>query len=155
MLHVYNRRFLSAKENTLGLFSIGSEGQPICFILEDEKRNDKVYGETRIPEGAYPLDLRTVGGFHSRYSERFADDDDIDHRGMIWLRNVPNFEYVLIHIGNDDEDTAGCLLTGYSANLQTPNFIGYSEDSYKKIYTPIADHLEQGKPAILHVKNMG
>ena len=36
----------------------------MCFTLEDEYRADKVYGETRIPDGTYKVELRAVGGFH-------------------------------------------------------------------------------------------
>ena len=32
--------------------------------------------------------------------------------GMLHVLDVPNFKYILIHCGNTDEDTAGCLLLG-------------------------------------------
>lgn len=51
----------------------------LCFILEDEHRNEKKSGETRIPAGRYEITLRTVGGFHQRYSNRFP----IMHKGML------------------------------------------------------------------------
>ena len=38
----------------------------LAYTLEDEQRDVKVYGETRIPAGTYKLKLRTVGGFHTR-----------------------------------------------------------------------------------------
>ena len=34
------------------------------------------------------------------------------HKGMLWVRDIPGFEYILIHTGNTDEHTSGCLLVG-------------------------------------------
>ena len=33
----------------------------LAYTLEDEYREEKKYGETRIPEGTYELGLRTTG----------------------------------------------------------------------------------------------
>ena len=69
-------------------------------------------GETRIPSGTYKIGLRKIGGTHSRYSKKFGGK----HFGMLEVQDVPNFKYILIHIGNDEDDTAGCLLVGNYAN---------------------------------------
>ena len=53
-------RYSSGKESTLGiLYLINDENkkQFLCYTLEDEKRDVKVYGETRIPSGQYFLGL--------------------------------------------------------------------------------------------------
>jgi len=65
---------------------------------------------------------------------------------MLWVRNVPNFEYILIHAGNDDDDTSGCLLVGdtQTENVQSDGFVGSSVNAYKRIYTPIAEAIECG-----------
>ena len=36
----------------------------LAYTLEDEQRDKKIYGETRIPNGTYKLDLRKTGGYH-------------------------------------------------------------------------------------------
>ena len=141
-------RISSQKDSTNGiLFDItGGERKFLCYTLEDEYRplSEKVMGETRIPAGTYEITLRTVGGFHGRYKARYGDK----HKGMLWVRNVPGFEYILIHSGNTDEHTAGCLLVGDSQNenlSKKDGFIGASRTAYERIYPPIAEALESGK----------
>ena len=139
-------RFSSQKDSTNGaLFDVsGGKRRFLCYTLEDEHREDKVMGETRIPSGTYRITLRTVGGFHGRYEKKYGEM----HKGMLWVRDVPNFEYILIHTGNTDEHTAGCLLLGDSqqANFGSSNgMVGSSVNAYKRVYPPIAKVLEEGE----------
>lgn len=138
-------RYSSEKDSTLGaLFDVTNGRKFLCYTLEDEYREEKVMHETRIPAGTYEITLRTWGGFHERYSKRFPKI----HQGMLWIREVPNFEYILIHCGNDDDDTSGCLLVG---DTQTSNvngsdgFVGSSTLAYKQIYPYIANAIKEGE----------
>ena len=70
------------------------------------------------------------------------------HKGMLHVIDVPNFKWILIHTGNTDEHTAGCLLVGDSQENNTiikDGFIGKSTNAYKRIYPPIAKALEEGE----------
>ena len=121
----------------------------LCFTLEDEGRTRKVKGETRVPAGTYELKLRTVGGFHEKYKAQFG----AMHQGMLWLQNVPNFEFVLIHMGNTDADTAGCLLVGNTAtqNATGRGVVGESRAAYRRIYPPIAAALAAGQKVHIEI----
>jgi hypothetical protein len=134
-------RYSGGKETTLGLLFIN--GDFACYTLEDERRTVKMYGETAIPAGEYKVTLRTVGGKHQKYRGRFP----YMHEGMLWVRDVPGFEYILIHVGNTDDDTEGCLLVGNSAveNVDGEGSIGSSVAAYKRIYPPIAAAIIQGE----------
>ena len=133
-------RFSSQKDSTNGiLFDVTDGRKFLCYTLEDEHRDVKEYGETRVPAGTYNITLRTVGGFHGRYLKKYGEM----HKGMLWVRDVPNFEYILIHIGNTDEHTAGCLLVGNSADMK--GFIGKSTAAYKNIYPEVAQALLDGE----------
>ena len=138
-------RFSSGEDSTSGLlFDISNGREFLAYTLEDEYRDSKKYGETRIPAGIYKIQLRTVGGFHAKYSTRFYDI----HKGMLHIVDVPGFEYILIHCGNTDEHTHGCLLVGDTQNnnmVEEDGFIGRSTAAYKRIYAPIAKALEQGE----------
>ena len=66
-------RFSSQKDSTNGLLFDISDGRKfLAYTLEDERREDKVMHETRIPAGTYKIKLRTVGGFHGRYVKKYA-----------------------------------------------------------------------------------
>jgi len=138
-------RFSSESDSTSGLLfdTTGGKRKFLAYTLEDEYREEKAMHETRIPAGTYEITLRTVGGFHTKYTERYGEM----HKGMLWVRNVPGFEYILIHTGNTDEHTSGCLLLG---DTQTNNqikkggFTGSSTQAYKRVYPPIAEILNSG-----------
>ena len=100
--------------------------------------------ETCIPEGTYDIKLRTVGGFHEKYKKRYGND----HYGMLHLQDVPNFTYILIHAGNTDEHTSGCLIVGESQqdlDISKDGFIGHSGVAYKKLYKKVSKELLLGK----------
>jgi len=125
----------------------------LAYTLEDEQRDKKIYGETRIPNGTYKLGLRKEGGYNSKYSKRFSDF----HIGMLHVLDVPNFEYILIHCGNTDEHTAGCLLVGDSQEnnqITKDGFIGKSTQAYRRIYSRIAEAIECGKQVTITYKTI-
>ena len=114
------------------------------YTLEDQYQAVKVMHETCIPEGTYDIKFRTVGGFHSKYSERYGNA----HYGMLHLQDVPNFTYILIHAGNTDEHTSGCLIVGETQqdlDISDDGFIGHSGKAYSKLYNKVAKELLLGK----------
>jgi hypothetical protein len=157
-------RFSSGTDSTNGiLFEIIQQGNEIdgswrqkkflAYTLEDEQRDKKILGETRIPEGTYKMGLRKTGGYHARYSKRFPHI----HIGMLHVLDVPGFEYILIHCGNTDEHTAGCLLVGDSQEnnqITKDGFIGKSTQAYKRIYSRIAEAIDCGEEVKITYKTI-
>lgn len=125
------RRFTDNGDATLNIVAIDQKFQ--CFGLEDEYRDKKVAGETRIPAGTYNVGIRAVGGFHKRYGKRFPEF----HEGMLQVLDVPDFDYILIHIGNTDGDTAGCLLVGQGCNTHGELKVTSSTIAYKALYKKV------------------
>ena len=138
-------RVSSESDSSSGLvFDITNGRKFLCYSLEDEYRNDKIMHETRVPAGTYQIKLRKEGGFNARYTKKYGSF----HKGMLHVQDVPGFEYILIHTGNTDEHTSGCLIVGDSQEnnqLVKNGFIGKSVQAYKRIYTPIAEALEKGE----------
>lgn len=84
--------------HTPGILTIGKDQY---YTLEDLVRDKKIPGETAIPAGRYEVIINR--------STRFKKE-------LPRLLNVPNFEGVLIHSGNTEKDTEGCILPGMDRN---------------------------------------
>ena len=131
-------------KSTIGILRI--DGIFECFTLEDAFNEPKIYGKTRIPDGSYEITLRKEGGMVAKYNDRFDN-----HDGMLWLRNVPNFEYVYIHVGNDSDDTDGCILVGRNCITQGEQTINGSTLAYTSLYVKIKNALDAGYPVNIEV----
>lgn len=142
------KRFADNGETTLGILYV--DGVFECFTVEDqEQKGEKVKGETRIPNGIYDIKLRTEGGYHSKYGAKYGSM----HKGMLCIHNAPdwkivtdthNFQYILIHTGNNDSHTMGCLLVNDSVSGK--DFNGSSSvDAYKDLYPKVVGAIENGE----------
>ena len=135
-------RYSTGEDDTLGKLYINNE--LYCYTLEDQYRATAVSRETRIPAGEYEVLFRKVGGMNDTYTVKYPDI----HKGMLWLHNVPGFQYILIHIGNSEADTKGSILVGSHVvgenNTQKARQITGSKDAYYKVYPIVAAHLEKG-----------
>jgi len=156
-MQINHYRFNSQDDFTVGVWLI--DGIMGCFIMEDEKRTVKVYGETRIPECEAEIVLRTEGRFHQNYLEKFGPEF---HKGMLCITNAPNFklianglefQYILFHIGNDDDDSAGCQLAG-SVAYRNKNQVDGSTEAYKAVYPIIRDRLLAGEKVKIKIMEL-
>ena len=133
-------RISSGDEASLGiLFNVEAARAPLwsflCYTLEDQYNEPKIPGETRIPAGRYEIKLRTEGGMHKRYTERFLPW----HGGMLWLQDVPGFTFIYIHVGNKDDDSEGCILVGDGqiSNIVERGQVTSSVLAYRRLYEKI------------------
>lgn len=111
-MELYLKRRYLGKQYTIG--SLYIDGRYFCDTLEDAVRllpvicpdtlcsrtcrcPEKVYARTAIPAGTYKITME--------HSPRFK-------RVLPLLHNVPHFLGILIHSGNDEGDSAGCILVG-------------------------------------------
>lgn len=98
-----------AKRSTYTIGKMYIDGNYFCNTLEDVDRGInqkdsldtikriKVAGATAIPTGTYKVIVNMSPKFQ---------------RNLPRLIDVPGFEGILIHRGNTDKDTAGCILVG-------------------------------------------
>lgn len=90
------------KGDTYTIGDLFVNGRFICNTIEDKVRilneyEDKVYGETAIPEGIYHVKLT--------YSPKFK-------RVLPEILNVQFFKGIRIHAGNSEKDSEGCIIVG-------------------------------------------
>lgn len=145
-------RFSSKANSTLGLLMADSEPLGFrCFTLEDEYREIKVPGKTRIPAGRYEIKFRTEGGMHTRYLNRFDF-----HQGMLELQDVPDFKWIYIHPGNRHEHTEGCILTGDGAqsNVIDDGAVTSSVSSYERLYKEIVQLFDLNKRVFIAIEDV-
>ena len=142
-MNITLRRFFDTAEHTAGILQVGIHA---FSALEDAYNYPKIPGKTRIPAGVYELDLRRVFPMASRYAKRFGTK----HKGMIWLKNVPNFDFVYVHIGNEKDDTEGCVLLGRTLDLGAGT-VGASTSAYKEFYPLVMNALERDEPVTLTI----
>lgn len=150
-MNIRVERTIFREKSTIGRLSI--DGIAKCFTLEDRVRGDdekKIYGQTAIPAGTYRVTLRTEGTIHAAYLKRFP----WMHKGTLWIRDIPGYEYVLIHCGNTPADTLGCILVGSDWQIGTDRING-SENAYREIYPDIAGALIEGEDVKITIVNKG
>lgn len=110
-----------------------------CDTLEPTEREPgvKVPGRTAIPYGIYDVTLNVVSPrFGARRSYR-----GIGGR-LPRLLNVPGFEGILIHPGNNVDDTQGCILVG---RRNGPGLLGDSRDTFFNLYDKLGDAALKGE----------
>jgi hypothetical protein len=126
-LKIVIERFAFKQDYTIG--NIFINGTQICNSLEDTVRELGKHGEgkilekTAIPAGKYKMMLT----FWPKY--------------QIWtpsLFNVPFFEGIRIHSGNNAEQTHGCILTGRNT------VVGKLTESWS-CFSELMTFLEKGK----------
>jgi hypothetical protein len=98
----------------------------------------KVWGKTRIPCGRYQVKLRDFGSKHLEYRVKFDF-----HIGMLWLQDVPDYDGVLIHIGNTAMDSHGCVLIG--TVITNDDCISGSTMAYAEFYKYVAPKVKDGE----------
>lgn len=148
-MEITHLRIQTEEDHTKSAFIIDGVFQ--CFCLEDGFNVVKVHGKTRITPGTRKIELRTEGDMNQKYLNKFGADF---HKGMLWIENVNNYEYIYIHYGNYPKDTLGCLLTGFSADTNKP-MIGNSVNAYKKIYPIIRDAILNGEEVLIETVDLG
>lgn len=139
-------RHAKGRNSTGGLLYI--EDKFVCYTCEDEERDVKVKGETAIPPDRYEIKLRNEGGMTKRYAKRFPGI----HKGMLWLQDVPGFEWIYIHPGNDESHTDGCILPGYGARcVDGESTVQTSTPAYQEIYTRIIHAMDKGQKVFIKI----
>lgn len=143
-------RYSFTGESTLGILLIN--GEFFCYTLEDAVRTVKVPKKTAIPLGKYPLKIRKeTSPATQRYRTKYPF-----FKFHIEIDNVPNFDYIYLHVGNTVEHTDGCILLGLTAtsNKLSTGFVGSSADAFEKFYKRVYSHLDSGKKANITVKSL-
>jgi hypothetical protein len=130
------RKWLTDKSSVGEMFI---DGDFICYTLEDKDReveedaSRKIKGETAIPLGKYRV-IRNMSARFKRMLPRLLD--------------VFGFEGILIHPGNTDKDTEGCILLGMT---RENNAIGQSRNAFAVVDALIKKALDAGEKVTIEI----
>lgn len=130
---------------TLGRMYIDGVWQ--CWTLEDTKREEKIAGKTRIPNGVYDIKLRPAGSWHER-------NKDLGFSlGVLHLQDVHGFTYILIHWGNYHQNTDGCILVGKGKGSDGDGVhaVWSSKTAYKELYEKVSAELLCGNEVTIEI----
>ena len=137
-------RVAQGKHSTLSHLYIA--GLFVCYLLEDTVRDYKVPGETAIPPGNYGLSLNHWAGMNDDYAPRYP----AFHEGMVEIIEIPNYQLVFFHAGNDHTHTRGCPLTGSYWVLENGDYrVLGSQLAYAFVYPLLINEIKRGNDRVV------
>ncbi|EAL5531107.1 hypothetical protein DRQ93_09240, partial [Campylobacter jejuni] len=124
----------TGKTCVIGKFKVLDDEEKIlfeCFSLERKEEGLESGKDLRIPEGNYNLKRHSPSRFENTLRSITKKDDDT----MINVYNddVPSSRAILIHWGNTDKDTQGCILLGLTKDNNNES-VGQSRQACKEFY---------------------
>ena len=146
-----------AKRDTYTIGKMYIDGEYFCDTLEDKDRGlkqsmplyeikqKKIAGDTAIPAGSYEVTVRMLSPLYSKkpWYVKFCGAK------MPRIMNVPGYDGILIHPGNTNKDTRGCLLVG--ENKVVGKVIN-SKDTFQKLYPKLKAASDRGERITITIK---
>ncbi|EAL6538440.1 hypothetical protein DSW81_00330 [Campylobacter coli] len=127
-----NRRY-TGKTCVIGKFKVLDDDDKIlfeCFSLEEDKEGLESGKDLRIPEGNYNLKRHSPSRFENTLRSITKKDDAMIN---VYNDDVPSSRAILIHWGNTDKDTQGCILLGLTKDNNNES-VGQSRQACKEFY---------------------
>lgn len=144
------------KKQSYTISNLTIDGKWFCNVLEDADRGLdssmsiakirelKKPQITAIPRGTYEVTLDV-------YSPKFGSKSfykEVCNGKLPRLLNVKGFEGVLIHCGNTDKDSAGCLLVGQN---KVKGQVINSRETFKELYKLLKDRYSKGEKITIKI----
>ena len=144
------------KKQSYTMSNLYINGEWFCNCLEDADRGlDNSMSEdmirtlkrpsiTAIPRGTYEITLDVI-------SPKYCNNSfykQVCNGKVPRLLNVKGFEGILIHAGNTDKDSAGCLLVGI--NLERGKVLK-SQETFKELYKLLKDKHDKGEKITIKI----
>lgn len=144
------------KKQSYTISNLLIDGKWFCNVLEDADRglNDSMSVDrilelkkptiTAIPRGTYEITLDVVSPKYSKV--QFYKD--VCNGKLPRLKNVKGFDGILIHAGNTDKDSSGCLLVGVN---KIKGQVVNSRETFKALYKLLQDRKSKGEKIIIKI----
>jgi len=134
------------------------DGVFYCNTLEDKDRGltsstpladiqrIKVKGQTAIPTGTYVVRMDIVS---PKYSKQSWFVKNCNGSRMPRLMNVPGFDGILMHTGNQASNTDGCLLVGKN---DVKGMVTKSKDYFLPLYDKMYAAYKKGDKITITIR---
>lgn len=148
------KRIFTNSQYTIGHLYV--DGTWVCDTCEDSDRGlkdsmsldeikaRKIKDRTAIPQGNYKVTMNVIS---PRFSKKKYYKDFCGGR-LPRLVGVKGFDGVLIHIGNTDKDSSGCIIVGY--NKEKGKVLN-SKEAFEKLYMMLDSANRNGEKIDLKV----
>lgn len=145
------------KKQSYTISNLYINGEWFCNCLEDTDRGlDNSMSEdmirtlkkpsiTAIPRGTYEITLDVISPKYSKV--QFYKD--ICNGKVPRLKNVKGFDGILIHAGNTDKDSSGCLLVGQN---KVKGQVVNSKETFKQLYQLLQDGKSRGEKITIKIE---
>lgn len=145
------------KKQSYTMSNLYIDGKWFCNVLEDADRNLddsmsedmikllKIPSITAIPRGTYEITLDVVSPKFSRYDFY----KEVCDGKLPRLKNVKGFDGILIHAGNTDKDSSGCLLVGQN---KVKGQVLNSKETFKHLYQLLQDRKNKGEKITIKIE---
>lgn len=145
------------KKQSYTISNLYINGEWFCNCLEDADRGlDNSMSEdmirtlkkpsiTAIPRGTYEITLDVVSPKYSKV--QFYKD--VCNGKVPRLKNVKGFDGILIHAGNTDKDSSGCLLVGQN---KVKGQVVNSKETFKQLYKLLQDRRSKGEKITIKIE---
>lgn len=114
-------------------------------MSEDMIRTLKKPSITAIPRGTYEITLDVVSPKYSKV--QFYKD--VCNGKVPRLKNVKGFDGILIHAGNTEHNTNGCLLCGLN---KVKGQVVNSKETFKHLYKLLQDGKSRGEKITIKIE---
>lgn len=144
------------KKQSYTISNLLIDGKWFCNVLEDADRGlddsmsiDRILELkkptiTAIPRGTYEITLDIVSPKYSKV--QFYKD--VCNGKVPRLKNVKGFDGILIHAGNTDKDSSGCLLVGVN---KIKGQVVNSKETFKALYKLLQDRKNKGEKIVIKI----
>lgn len=144
------------KKQNYTISNLTIDGKWFCNVLEDKDRNLdssmsiakirelKKPSITAIPKGTYEITLNVV-------SPRFGSKPfykEVCNGKLPRLLNVKGFDGVLIHAGNTEKASSGCLLVGMN---KVKGQVINSQTTFRELYKLLKDKNAKGEKITIKI----
>lgn len=107
-------------------------------------KSRKVANETAIPKGTYKVAMNVTSPKYAASSWYWS----LCQGKVPRLLNVPGFDGILIHTGNNPLQTSGCLLVGKNTKVGQ---LTESKETFKKIYKLMKAAYDRGEEITIEI----